>query len=515
MGSVFRKTTTRPMPKDAEIIDKKGERWAKWRTSNGKLKTALVIVGQDGAERIRTESQTFLAKYRDENGLLIERPTGCRDESAARQVLADWEKRVEQIRVGVVTPAQARALEHKSTLLAAHVADYIVSLEAMGASAKHVYETRRILERTFDGCGFKTLADLDRSTIETWLNRRRKDKVSPRTRNIDLAHATAFANWCVENGRLTLNPFLGVAKANEAEKHRRRRALTADELTRLLDATRRRPLLEALTIRTGKDKGQASAQVRDEVRMRLERLGQERALIYMTLALTGLRRNELATLTVGQLQLDGSNPHAQLDPTNEKNREGNVVALPDQLANELRVWLDDKLADLQIDAQRKGKPVPTRLSATSLIFVVPKELVKIFDRDLELAGIAKHDDRGRTLDIHALRHTFGTLLAGAGVPLRTAQAAMRHSDPKLTANVYTDPRLLDVGGAVNSLPKLVKLGSETTESRVHKVKTESKPTSLVAPAVAPNLAKSSQNGSFPGNLTSDEDDPDSRFDFPE
>lgn len=40
------------------------------------------------------------------------------------------------------------------------------------------------------------------------------------------------------------------------------------------------------------------------------------------------------------------------------------------------------------------------------------------------------------------------------VPVRTAQAAMRHSDPSLTANVYTDPKLLDVAGAVASLPDL-------------------------------------------------------------
>lgn len=39
-------------------------------------------------------------------------------------------------------------------------------------------------------------------------------------------------------------------------------------------------------------------------------------------------------------------------------------------------------------------------------------------------------------------------------PLRTAQAAMRHSDPSLTANVYTDPKLLDVARAVASLPDL-------------------------------------------------------------
>ena len=31
---------------------------------------------------------------------------------------------------------------------------------------------------------------------------------------------------------------------------------------------------------------------------------------------------------------------------------------------------------------------------------------------------------------------------------------MRHSDPSLTANVYTDPRLLDISGALDALPNL-------------------------------------------------------------
>ncbi len=31
---------------------------------------------------------------------------------------------------------------------------------------------------------------------------------------------------------------------------------------------------------------------------------------------------------------------------------------------------------------------------------------------------------------------------------------MRHSDPSLTANVYTDPKLLDVAGALEALPGL-------------------------------------------------------------
>jgi integrase len=71
-----------------------------------------------------------------------------------------------------------------------------------------------------------------------------------------------------------------------------------------------------------------------------------------------------------------------------------------------------------------------------------------------MAGIPKVDERGWTLDVHALRHTFGTDLSKAGVAPRIAQEAMRHSDIKLTMKVYTDPKLLDVAGAVDALPPL-------------------------------------------------------------
>ncbi len=46
-------------------------------------------------------------------------------------------------------------------------------------------------------------------------------------------------------------------------------------------------------------------------------------------------------------------------------------------------------------------------------------------------------------------------------PLRIAQAAMRHSKPELTANVYTDPKLLDVAGALNALPAFETPASES------------------------------------------------------
>ena len=78
--------------------------------------------------------------------------------------------------------------------------------------------------------------------------------------------------------------------------------------------------------------------------------------------------------------------------------------------------------------------------------------IRVFDADCQAAGIAKNDVRGRVVDIHTLRTTFGTHLAVAGVHPRVAQAAMRHSRIELTTNFYTDPALLDVNGAVNALP---------------------------------------------------------------
>jgi hypothetical protein len=48
---------------------------------------------------------------------------------------------------------------------------------------------------------------------------------------------------------------------------------------------------------------------------------------------------------------------------------------------------------------------------------------------------------------------------------RTAQAAMRHSSLDLTMNVYTDPTLLDVAGALSSLPDLAMGGRTKADAQ--------------------------------------------------
>ncbi|MGE5610351.1 MAG: tyrosine-type recombinase/integrase [Bacillota bacterium] len=218
--------------------------------------------------------------------------------------------------------------------------------------------------------------------------------------------------------------------------------------------------------------------------------------------LTGLRKSELASLTVARVDLEADVPYIVLNPEDEKNRQGADIPLRDDLAQDLRLWLADKLKAMQELSRRAGEPIPMKLPPNTPLFYVPTGLIRIFDRDLVAAGIAqlvkdpktgkvrivKQDDRGRTIDVHALRTTFGTHLSKGGVAPRTAQAAMRHSDIKLTMGVYTDPKLLDVRGALNVLPALPLDGSDPTTQSVTMTGTDSAPVQNATSPIALPIA---------------------------
>ena len=532
MGTVYRKTATKPLPAGAKIVVRKGARLAQWQDAKKKTRTAPITTGQDGTDRIVVTARTYTAKYRDGSGVVREVATGCRDETAARSVLADLERRAELVKGKVLTAAEDAVIDHQGTPLGDHFAAYLLNLEAEGTSPAHRANVRRCLDRLANECHFGFSADLTREAMDRWLVSQAKAGMGARTRNTYRAAAVAFGNWCVETRRLLTNPFARVPTADaRADVRRQRRALTEDELYRLLDVARRRPLLDTMTVRRGKRKGEAVGVLREETRRRLEVLGWERALIYKTLVQTGLRKGELASLTVGQLDLDADPPYLVLNPADEKNREGNWIPLRLDLAADLREWLAAKARAVQ-QAAREAATVrfgaeavqPARrpggdatgsqgqgcqqvttlhgLPPDTPLFTVPVGLRRILDRDLKAAGIPKRDDRGRTVDVHALRHTFGTLLSKVKVAPRTAQAAMRHSTIDLTMNVYTDPKLLDVAGAVESLPHLPLTGG-TQASRIaaKATGTEDYQASEFAPGFAPACDKPRVLQSTPGPVS--------------
>ena len=75
--------------------------------------------------------------------------------------------------------------------------------------------------------------------------------------------------------------------------------------------------------------------------------------------------------------------------------------------------------------------------------------------DLAAAGVPYKDAHDRYADFHALRHTFISNLARAGVHPRNAQALARHSTIDLTMNVYTHIAMEDLVSDIEAMPPVL------------------------------------------------------------
>ena len=458
MANVFRKTYKRALPEGAEVVTRRGKRMARWTDGRGRTQTAEL--SPDG-QAVIVESPVWYARYRDADGVEQRRSTGCRDDQAAAQVLADLLAEVEKVRSGILTPAEGQAACHSARPLAEHFADYLDFLKAKTVrgrrvSAEHRYNVDKQLSRLAGECGFRRIGDITRQRVIRWMNARADTAdMAPRTVNTHRAALVAFCNWSVKNQRLTTNPLEGLSKADESETRRERRALTGGEVGALLEAAALRPLRDAVTIRRGKRKGQQVAKVSDARREQLVRLGRERALVYRTLIYTGLRKGELASLTVSALHLDGDGAYAELSGKNAKSGKGARIPIRGDLAEDLCDYVADKLHEYQRRTLADGRiEFCEALPGDMKLFNVPRDFIKIFDRDLAAAGIDKTDAEGCTVDIHCLRHTFATMLSQAGVAPRMAQELLRHSDIRLTMNTYTHLQLVDTARAVEALPSI-------------------------------------------------------------
>jgi len=130
-------------------------------------------------------------------------------------------------------------------------------------------------------------------------------------------------------------------------------------------------------------------------------------------------------------------PYILARASTTKNKKTAILPLVPQLAQKLKDWRAEQ---------------PTQ---TGAVFKhgVPTAVTLL--KDLAACGIKGVDDQGRHLDFHALRHTFATLLAQAGISPRVAMELMRHSDMRLTAKTYTDVMNLPLFGELEKLSPVV------------------------------------------------------------
>lgn len=382
--------------------------------------------------------------YRDpRTGRRVER-VAYRDKRASQQLAAEIELRLERQEVGLVDPF----LEHRKRPVAEHLDGFEAHLQSRGRTAKHVRMSRARLEAALAGMAVATLGELDPAAADRFLAQLRKDGRSAKTRDDYAAILRQFGAWLVDAGRWGENPFAKLGRTRTAaDATFERRALTIDELRRLIAAAPQRSVQAYVTRHPG-----ASAETIAELR----RAGERRAVLYALAAFTGLRENECRQLRWNDLDLDGDPPTVRVRAATAKNRKTELVPLHADLVELLRTERKRSAADL-------GRPV----RGAEAVVHVPRWVVARLRADAAWAGLgtlekgySKHavrrltDDEGRRLDFHSLRATAATMLARAGVPLQQAQRLLRHSDPRITERLYTKLGLADLADGVAKLPGL-------------------------------------------------------------
>lgn len=384
--------------------------------------------GRDGSER---RTRTWYVRF-SIAGRRHRRSLKARDRRAAELLAADMVRREELRRAGAVDPFE----EQRVRPLAEHLADFETTLRARGVVEQYVRDRMACLRGYVRATAAKDLAALDAVPAIVWLAEAKASGLSARSVNRRLQALRQFGRFLLRTRRAAFDPFETLSPLNQDEDRRHvRRALTAEEAERLINAARSRPLEAARAAR-------ASAGVSKAEEGRLRALGEARALLYAVALGTGLRRGALRRLRWGDV--DPGRGLVTVRAESAKARREQTVPLRADLAAAV--------------VAHRGGAMPTNAVFPSRTF--PN--LRTFKRDLVAAGIARvdggrfvtEDENGRAVDFHSLRYSFVSALAASGVHPRVAQALARHSRIDLTMGVYTDLALLDRRGAVEALPSV-------------------------------------------------------------
>lgn len=433
MATVHKPTFTIPIPSDARIVEKDGRRFARFKYKGDAINAPLT---RDG-KKCRVKTDCWYVRYKDLDGKW-KREKGYTDKRATEEMARKIQERLDQRQEGV-NPFK----EHHERLLAGHLADWKENLLARGVSSPEVMRITNRVRAVFDACGFRFIPDMCSVDVDAYLGRRRNASEKPmaaQTHNFYVQAIRRFCKWLVDKGRTDRDRLADIAmmKITEDRRIHTRRALTAEEFTMLIEAAADGPMRQGIS-------------------------GPDRAMLYILAGWTGYRRGELASLTLRSFDLDGPTPAVSVPAGYTKNKRAAVIPLHPVVIQRLRAWLETK-EDMPPDAplfvlktygghwKRTADMMRDDLAVARAAWLkeasTPEERSKREASDL----LCYQDEDGLFADFHANRHTFITNLGRVGVPLATAQRLARHSDPRLTSNIYTHLEVYDQATAIRSLP---------------------------------------------------------------
>lgn len=237
--------------------------------------------------------------------------------------------------------------------------------------------------------------EIYRSDVEEYRLLRLEEGISPRTINFEVSVLRSFYNWLIEVRDVPIhNPASNTRKLKEPEAVKR--ALPTDKIE-LLEGAVEDDLRRTLLLRMG-----------------------------MT---TGLRGAEMASLEWDDLDLDAG--LINLPPEKAKTASGRVLPI--------RADVKELLLRVRSESGDRGSRIfeGWAKDAKALRYQWQKIV-----RDAGLKGIG----------LHALRHTFGTLMLRKGADLRTVQDLLGHSQLKTTAGYLTPASSDEVRKVLDLLP---------------------------------------------------------------
>ena len=337
-------------------------------------------------------------------------------------------------KMGLIDPRQATA----GKSLTDHLSDHIAYLVHKGNTPKYCGMVESRISRILEACQIRKMSELDAEKVQRYLSGQiASGRMSERTANHYLRHTKGFFRWLWQTDRLDkdISKYLHLRRIAHT---RRRRALSTDEITCLLDwLNHQAPPREGLS-------------------------GRQRAAAYKLALTTGLRAAEIRSLTVSSIDAKTSTITVLAGYT--KNRKEAVLPLR-----------ADVLADLQEQARGKLPTAP--------LLPLPEKTAEMFQADLAGARqfwiASAPDDQSRSrsdflkrqtadgwADFHSLRHTFATMLAGGGVHPKIAQALMRHSTITLTMDIYSHSYQAAESEALSALPDFAAKPTPKEKERI-------------------------------------------------
>ena len=325
---------------------------------------------------------------------------GTRSRSETLRMAQRFEDEHRQIRLGYRPPPRPSD-RHQTRPVAEVVQEYLAWGQLQGGrqgypwSPTHLRNRQRHLPWWQQTLGLVVLGDLPDilPQVEAAIQRLSQDHSRKTVANY-VESLAAFCDWCVERQYLAADPLHALGRLATTPQTRRR-AMTVAEIQRLLDVA---PV--------------------------------HRRLLYKTAFLSGLRANELRSLTLAHL--DRTRHGLHLDAAWTKNRQASFQPLPAQLVEDLYGFASAGYPqDLYARSAHKWRHA---LPDEPLLYV-PTHPARTLDTDLVRAGIPKEAIGGK-LDFHAVRLAYINLVLEAGATVKEAQTLARHATPQMTLGVY-------------------------------------------------------------------------------